>query len=125
MGSINIYRFKTVQSLRWNSIQMTAHLELLCQMKEGGVNRLSMGVQTFNNDLLKAIGRKHTKETAIRTIENARQVGFENMSIDFIFRLPKQTISDFGREFKMAMELDLCPHYSIYSPYFRTEDGFL
>ena len=43
-----------------------------------------MGVQTFNNDLLKAIGRKHTKETAIRTIENARQVGFENMSIDLI-----------------------------------------
>ena len=88
--------------------------ELLSVMKEGGVNRLSMGVQTFNNDLLKAIGRKHTKETAIRTIENARQVGFENMSIDLIFRLPKQTISDFEESLKMAMTLDL-PHYSIYS----------
>ncbi len=77
-------------------------------------NRLSMGVQTFNNDLLKAIGRKHTKETAIRTIENARQVGFENMSIDLIFRLPKQTIADFEESLKMAMALDL-PHYSIYS----------
>ena len=40
---------------------MTALL-ILSVMKEGGVNRLSMGVQTFNNDLLKAIGRKHTKE---------------------------------------------------------------
>ena len=88
--------------------------ELLSVMKEGGVNRLSMGVQTFNNDLLKAIGRKHTKETAIRTIENARQVGFENMSIDLIFRLPKQTIADFEESLKMAMALDL-PHYSIYS----------
>lgn len=88
--------------------------ELLSAMKEGGVNRLSMGVQTFNNDLLKAIGRKHTKETAIRTIENARKVGFENMSIDLIFRLPKQTIADFEENLKMAMALDL-PHYSIYS----------
>ncbi len=88
--------------------------ELLSVMKEGGVNRLSMGVQTFNNDLLKAIGRKHTKETAIRTIENARKVGFENMSIDLIFRLPKQTIADFEESLKMAMALDL-PHYSIYS----------
>ena len=88
--------------------------ELLSVMKEGGVNRLSMGVQTFNNDLLKAIGRKHTKETAIRTIENARKVGFENMSIDLIFRLPKQTIADFEESLKMAMALDL-RHYSIYS----------
>lgn len=88
--------------------------ELLSVMKKGGVNRLSMGVQTFNNDLLKAIGRKHTKETAIRTIENAREVGFENMSIDLIFRLPKQTIEDFEESLKMAMVLDL-PHYSIYS----------
>ena len=88
--------------------------ELLSVMKEGGVNRLSMGVQTFNNDLLKAIGRKHTKETAIRTIENARKVGFENMSIDLIFRLPKQTIEDFEESLKMAIALDL-PHYSIYS----------
>ena len=88
--------------------------ELLRVMKQGGVNRLSMGVQTFNNDLLKAIGRKHTKETAIRTIENARKVGFENMSIDLIFRLPKQTIEDFQQSLEMAMSLNL-PHYSIYS----------
>lgn len=88
--------------------------ELLSVMKQGGVNRLSMGVQTFNNELLKAIGRKHTKETAIRTIENARKVGFENMSIDLIFRLPKQTIEDFEQSLEMAMSLNL-PHYSIYS----------
>ena len=88
--------------------------ELLSVMKQGGVNRLSMGVQTFNNNLLKAIGRKHTKETAIRTIENARNVGFKNMSIDLIFRLPKQTIEDFQHSLELAMSLNL-PHYSIYS----------
>ncbi len=69
-------------------------------MKEGDVSFQSQyGSQTFN-DLLKSIGRKHTKETAIRTIENARQVGFENMSITLIFRLPKQTLAEFRREFK-------------------------
>ena len=89
-------------------------MERLEVMKEYGVNRISMGVQSFNDELLKKIGRKHSKKTVLETIGNARKLGFENISIDLIFRLPQQTIQDFEDSLKIAMDLDL-PHYSIYS----------
>lgn len=89
-------------------------MDRLAVMKEYGVNRISMGVQSFNDDLLKAIGRKHTKKTVLWTIDNAKNSGFDNISIDLIFRLPKQTIADFQDSLTQALALDL-PHYSIYS----------
>ena len=89
-------------------------MERLEVMKEYGVNRISMGVQSFNDELLKKIGRKHSKKTVLESIGNARKLGFENISIDLIFRLPQQTIQDFEDSLKIAMDLDL-PHYSIYS----------
>ena len=89
-------------------------MERLEVMKEYGVNRISMGVQSFNDELLKKIGRKHSKKTVLESIGNARKLGFENISIDLIFRLPQQTIQDFEDSLKIAMNLDL-PHYSIYS----------
>ena len=89
-------------------------IEKLALLKDYGVNRISMGVQTFNDDLLKAIGRKHRRETVYQTVAAAKQAGFDNISIDLIFRLPKQTIADFRDTLKDALELDL-PHYSIYS----------
>lgn len=89
-------------------------MERLEVMKEYGGNRISMGVQSFNDELLKKIGRKHSKKTVLESIGNARKLGFENISIDLIFRLPQQTIQDFEDSLKIAMDLDL-PHYSIYS----------
>ena len=89
-------------------------MERLEVMKEYGINRISMGVQSFNDELLKKIGRKHSKKTVLESIGNARKLGFENISIDLIFRLPQQTIQDFEDSLKIAMDLDL-PHYSIYS----------
>ncbi|MGY3724252.1 oxygen-independent coproporphyrinogen-3 oxidase [Granulicatella balaenopterae] len=89
-------------------------IEKLALLKDYGVNRISMGVQTFHDDLLKAIGRKHRKETVYKTVDAAKAAGFENISIDLIFRLPKQTIADFEETLRYALELDL-PHYSIYS----------
>lgn len=83
-------------------------------MKEYGVNRLSMGVQSFNDKILKKIGRIHTSTQVYDGIELARNAGFENISIDLIFRLPTQTLNDFSDTLTKALELDL-PHYSIYS----------
>ncbi len=89
-------------------------VDKLSLLQSYGVNRISMGVQTFNDELLKAIGRKHRKETVYKTIDMARKIGFDNISIDLIFRLPKQTLADFEETLRYALELDL-PHYSIYS----------
>lgn len=89
-------------------------LEKFRIMKEYGVNRLSMGVQSFNNAILKRIGRIHTAEQVYECVKFAQKAGFENMSIDLIFRLPTQTLADFAETLEKALELDL-PHYSIYS----------
>ncbi|MBC2193755.1 radical SAM family heme chaperone HemW [Listeria booriae] len=83
-------------------------------MKDYGVNRLSMGVQSFNNELLKKIGRIHTVDDVYQSVNNAKQVGFENVSIDLIFSLPGQTEADFEDTLTKALDLDL-PHYSAYS----------
>jgi putative oxygen-independent coproporphyrinogen III oxidase len=83
-------------------------------LKDAGVNRLSLGVQTFNDELLKSIGRVHRAKDVYQTVENAKSVGFKNISIDLIFSLPTQTVTDFKESLKEAFTLDI-HHYSAYS----------
>jgi len=92
----------------------TTDKEKLQVMKEGGVNRISFGVQSFDNSLLEGIGRIHSTDDVYRSIENARSVGFTNMSIDLMFGLPKQTVKIMNDTIDKALALNL-PHYSIYS----------
>lgn len=88
--------------------------EKLKVLKDAGVNRLSLGVQTFNDELLKSIGRVHRAKDVFNTIEKAKNAGFENISIDLIYSLPGQTYDDFKDSLKTAFSLDL-QHYSGYS----------
>ncbi|KGE18211.1 radical SAM family heme chaperone HemW [Paenibacillus wynnii] len=83
-------------------------------MKAGGVNRVSFGVQAFQNELLEGIGRIHNVDDVYRSLENARAVGLNNLSVDLMFGLPNQTVEMLAESIKKALELDL-PHYSIYS----------
>lgn len=92
----------------------TTDIDKLIAMKEGGVNRISFGVQSFDNGLLEKIGRIHSVDDVYRSIENARSVGFSNLSIDLMFGLPGQTVELLRDSVNKAMELEL-PHYSIYS----------
>ncbi|OBZ08199.1 MULTISPECIES: radical SAM family heme chaperone HemW [Bacillales] len=92
----------------------TTDIDKLTAMKEGGVNRISFGVQSFDNGLLERIGRIHNVDDVYRSIENARAVGFTNLSIDLMFGLPGQTVELLRDSVSRAMELGL-PHYSIYS----------
>jgi oxygen-independent coproporphyrinogen-3 oxidase len=88
--------------------------EKLQILKDAGVNRLSLGVQTFNDELLKKIGRVHRAKDVYQTVENAKSIGFKNISIDLIFSLPTQTITDFKESLTQAFTLDI-QHYSAYS----------
>ncbi|MGM1020965.1 MAG: radical SAM family heme chaperone HemW [Bacillota bacterium] len=92
----------------------TTDFEKLTVMKEGGVNRLSFGVQAFQNELLTGIGRIHNTDDVYRSLENARKVGLDNLSIDLMFGLPNQTVEMLHESVSRALELGL-PHYSIYS----------
>lgn len=83
-------------------------------LKDAGVNRISLGVQTFNDELLKKIGRVHRAKDVYQTIERAKAIGFDNISIDLIFSLPTQTVTDFQESLAEAFTLDIA-HYSAYS----------
>ncbi|CAM3439218.1 radical SAM family heme chaperone HemW [Marinicrinis lubricantis] len=83
-------------------------------MYEGGVNRMSFGVQTFRNELLVSLGRIHDVDDVYRSIERARKTGFRNLSIDLMFGLPRQTLADMEHSLNSALQLDLT-HYSLYS----------
>ena len=88
--------------------------EKLQALKAGGVNRLSMGVQSFDEQLLKKIGRTHSNEHVYQTIQLAKEVGFENISIDLMYGLPGQTMEQWEDTLNKALALNLS-HYSAYS----------
>ncbi|MEH7224499.1 radical SAM family heme chaperone HemW [Bacillus sp. JJ1566] len=81
---------------------------------DSGVNRISFGVQTFDDELLKAIGRTHRRNDVFQTLELAKHVGFENISIDLMYALPHQTIESFQESLDLAFSLDV-EHVSAYS----------
>lgn len=93
-------------------------------MKNYGINRLSMGVQTFDNRLLKKIGRKHTAEDVYATLKLLEKNQFENVSIDLIYALPGQTLADFRDTLQQALAFDL-PHYSLYSLILENKTMFM
>lgn len=78
-----------------------------------GINRISVGVQTFNEMGLKALGRWHTSEECIRAVEKSLNAGF-NTNVDIIFAYPEQTLGDFERDMKTILRLKP-QHISVYS----------
>jgi len=80
----------------------------------GGVNRISMGVQSFDQELLKKIGRTHSNNHVYETIDLAKKVGFRNISLDLMYGLPGQTMAQWKDTLEKAFALDI-PHYSAYS----------
>ncbi|MCY1118981.1 radical SAM family heme chaperone HemW [Bacillus safensis] len=89
-------------------------LEKLQVLKAAGVNRLSFGVQTFEDDLLKKIGRVHQKKDVLTSFERARAVGFDNISLDLMFGLPHQEKHHVMNSLETAFSLG-AEHYSVYS----------
>lgn len=81
---------------------------------QSAVNRISLGVQTFNDKQLKQIGRNHTEAQIYTTIASLKEAGFQNMSIDLIYALPGQTIQQVKENVAKALALDI-PHLSLYS----------
>lgn len=82
-------------------------------LHEEGVNRISLGVQTTDDNLLKIIGRRHTYSQAVRAVNDAREAGFDNISIDLMYGLPTQTKDDWAYTLAKASELHT-EHISMY-----------
>ena len=84
------------------------------------INRLSIGVQSFVDDELKWLNRRHTSAEAIEAVERAKQAGFENITIDLMFALPVQTIESLNYSIDKALELGV-QHISAYSLMFEPD----
>lgn len=82
-------------------------------LKSYGVNRISMGVQTFKPELLEILGRTHKIEDIYQAVNNARKAGIESISLDLMYHLPKQTLEDFEDSLNLAMQMDI-DHISSY-----------
>ncbi|HEL1351393.1 TPA: oxygen-independent coproporphyrinogen III oxidase [Streptococcus equi subsp. zooepidemicus] len=83
-------------------------------LRQSAVNRISLGVQTFNDKQLKQIGRSHTEAQIYATIASLKEAGFQNISIDLIYALPGQTMQQVKENVAKALSLDI-PHLSLYS----------
>ncbi|MBA2173540.1 oxygen-independent coproporphyrinogen III oxidase [Halobacillus locisalis] len=83
-------------------------------LKEYGVDRISLGVQVFDDDMLEQIGRVHKVKDVYTNVDRLIQAGLTNVSIDLMYALPGQTVDHFEKTIDEAMQFDL-PHYSSYS----------
>ncbi len=83
-------------------------------LQKSVVNRVSLGVQTFNDKHLKRIGRSHNEAQIYSTIDALKTAGFQNISIDLIYALPGQTMDDVRSNVAKALSLNI-PHLSLYS----------
>lgn len=88
--------------------------EWLAALSHTPVNRLSMGVQSFDDALLRLIRRRHTAQQAVCAVEQAARHGISNVSIDLIYGLPTQTMEQWQADVRQALALDV-QHLSAYS----------
>lgn len=82
--------------------------------KEAGINRISMGAQSFDEELLKIIGRSHSRKEIYESVYNLREEGFSNINLDLMSGLPNQTMVSHMDSLKRAVDLDV-EHISNYS----------
>ena len=87
---------------------------LLANLKDMGVNRLSIGIESFNHENMKFMDRHHSYERAEETIKLARNLGFNNINVDLIYALPNETLSVVKKDLKKILKLNI-EHISTYS----------
>ncbi|MEB2296185.1 MAG: radical SAM family heme chaperone HemW [Ignavibacteria bacterium] len=92
----------------------TVSIDKLKLFKQAGINRISIGIQSFDNSDLKFLTRIHDADTAIKTVYAAANAGFGNISLDLIFNLPGQTKEKWQKNLEQAIQLPV-KHISAYS----------
>mgnify|MGYP001181419898 FL=1 len=113
----DIHRFYLVNpdaeiTIECNPDDLTART--LLSYKKMGINRLSIGVQSFDDTDLKFMNRSHNSKEAIKSVELAKEIGFNNITIDLIYGLPNQTLKDWESNLETMFDLGV-QHFSAYS----------
>jgi oxygen-independent coproporphyrinogen-3 oxidase len=97
----------------------TVHPQLASMLRESGVDRISLGAQSFQARVLESLGRDHDPRHVESAIETLRTAGFEELSVDLMFAAPQQTIEDLDRDLDRVLEFGL-PHLSAYCLSYET-----
>lgn len=112
-GLRSVFSFEEIREFTLEANPGTLSMPWLNAVRESGANRLSMGMQTSQEHLLKTLGRIHTMAQVRESVRMAREAGFRNLNLDLIFGIPGQTVSDWSE----ALEEALClapEHLSCY-----------
>lgn len=129
-----LYPDELYEILSWIPYESTAEVTLeanpehltyekLKVFRECGINRLSIGAQSFDDQLLTHLSRTHNSRQTIEALELSSKAGFENISIDLMYDLPNQTLSHWDKTLKTAMELPIT-HLSLYNLTIEPETVF-
>ncbi len=110
---LNLFNFTEQTEITAELNPETLTQEYLNDLKSIGINRISIGCQTFDNNILKSIGRRHNSKHVENAVIFAQNAGFNNISLDFIYGLPNQTIQIFENDLQYAVSLGV-QHISLY-----------
>lgn len=111
---LNLINIKNAEEITIEVNPGTVNKEKLYDYKNAGINRLSIGLQSTNNELLKKIGRIHNYEQFLETYKMAREVGFNNINVDLMIGLPGQAMDDLKTSLEDIINLNP-EHISVYS----------
>ena len=117
---IKKFKFQNNYELTMEINPDDANLEYFSALKSLGVNRLSLGSQTFDDEILKLIGRRHDSNAIVNAVNLAKEAGFTNISVDLIYGLPLQTIDGLKIDLEKFLKLDI-QHISTYG--LKIEEG--
>ncbi len=110
----NLFRISADAEITLEAHPATVDANNLTAFRKMGINRLSLGMQSFSDKQLKQLGRHHTRQQAIIAFQNARSAGFRNISIDLMYGLPDETAEDWENTLKQVIALSP-EHISIYA----------
>jgi oxygen-independent coproporphyrinogen III oxidase len=108
------YDLSNVTEITMEANPGEAPLDKLVDFRKIGINRLSMGFQSLQPELLKFLTRIHSREQALETFKNARDAGFENINVDLIFSIPNQSLKMLEEDLNTVVKLNP-NHISAYS----------
>ena len=101
----NIYKVKEDAEITLEANPDDLAPEYVAMLRQLPVNRISMGIQTFQEDILKLLHRRHTAQQAIEAFQRCRNAGFQNISIDLMYGLPNETLETWREDLKKALSL--------------------
>ncbi|MQF99167.1 MAG: radical SAM family heme chaperone HemW [SAR202 cluster bacterium] len=111
-----VYKFFQIESAPEITIECNPNdidTDKLTYLRKTGINRLSFGVQSLDDNLLTILGRRHSSEDALTAFAKAREAGFNNISLDFMYGLPRQTLTQWEDTLNQAIEINP-DHLSLY-----------